>query len=404
MRSAPARAAEDSSQPIPLKGGRKWFGRVLRRRDQVVPVKSVELVPASDGLDAFAEEGAPAAGPIAVKPAVPAAAPTRPRSRGIDLQLAALLLLLGAAVAVGVYYGGGAPSWLRLRSPEPARGKLIVNTVPAGAEVLVDGKAAGLTPLTLGVDAGNHTIVLRRGDDERSLPVSVNAGAEISQYVEFAPSAAPAPRLGRIAVTTEPAGARVSVDGRLKGNAPITLADLAVGEHTVSIAGDGAPIERRVIVEAGATTSVVFSLPRAAGPASGWLSVSAPFDIQIFEATDLVGTSGTARIMLTAGRHDFRLVNQSLGYEETRRVDVSAGKLAAIKVDPPKASLSANAKPWADVIIDGTSVGQTPLANLTLPVGTHQVVFRHPQLGERKQTVVVTVKGPNRISADMTKP
>src|ERR1051325_764455 len=111
MRSAPARAAEDSTQPIPLKGGRKWFGRVLRRRDQVVPDKSVEVVSASDGLDAFAEEGAPAAGPIAVKPAVPAAAPTRPRGRGIDLQLAALLLLLGAAVAVGVYYGGGAPSW-----------------------------------------------------------------------------------------------------------------------------------------------------------------------------------------------------------------------------------------------------------------------------------------------------
>ena len=276
--------------------------------------------------------------------------------------------------------------------------------VPAGAEVLVDGKAAGLTPLTLGVDAGHHTILLRRGGDERSLPVVVNAGAEISQYVEFAPSAAPTPRLGRIAVTTEPAGARVSVDGRLKGNAPITLADLPVGEHTVSIAGDGAPIERRVVVEAGGTTSVVFSIAKTGGPASGWLAVSSPFELQIFEGNDLVGTSGASRIMLQAGRHDFRFVNQNLGYEDTRRIEVGPGKVAAVKIDAPKAAVSANARPWADVIVDGVNVGQTPLANLSLAIGTHQVIFRHPQFGERKQTAVVTVKGPNRISADMTKP
>src|SRR5262249_48814217 len=140
------------------------------------------------------------------------------------------------------------------------------------------------------------------------------------------------------------------------------------------------------------------------GRGGGWRSVASPCAVQIFEGNDLVGTSGTARIMLPAGRHDFRLVNLGIGYEETRRVEVAAGKLAAVKVEPPKATLSANAKPWADVIIDGTSVGQTPLANLSLPVGTHQVVFRHPQLGERRQTVIVTAKGPNRISADMTKP
>ena len=65
--------------------------------------------------------------------------------------------------------------------------------------------------------------------------------------------------------------------------------------------------------------------------------------------------------------------------------------------------LSANARPWADVLIDGISVGQTPIANLAVPIGTHQVVFRHPQLGERRESVVVGVKGPNRIAVDLTK-
>jgi len=75
----------------------------------------------------------------------------------------------------------------------------------------------------------------------------------------------------------------------------------------------------------------------------------------------------------------------------------------AIRVDPPKATVSVNARPWAEILLDGTSVGQTPIANLLVTVGPHEMVFRHPQLAERKQTVVVTAKGPNRIAADLTK-
>ena len=62
-----------------------------------------------------------------------------------------------------------------------------------------------------------------------------------------------------------------------------------------------------------------------------------------------------------------------------------------------------NARPWAEIIVDGANVGQTPIANIQITVGTHEMVFRHPQLGERKQTIVVTAKGPNRIAADLTK-
>ena len=67
------------------------------------------------------------------------------------------------------------------------------------------------------------------------------------------------------------------------------------------------------------------------------------------------------------------------------------------------ASISVNARPWADVFLDGDNVGQTPIANLPVSIGSHEMVFRHPQLGERKQTVSVSVNGPNRIAVDLTK-
>ena len=57
--------------------------------------------------------------------------------------------------------------------------------------------------------------------------------------------------------------------------------------------------------------------------------------------------------------------------------------------------------PWAEVLVDGRVLGETPLANLQLPIGVHQLVFRHPDLGERAQTVTVRLDGPNRVTADL---
>jgi hypothetical protein len=80
-----------------------------------------------------------------------------------------------------------------------------------------------------------------------------------------------------------------------------------------------------------------------------------------------------------------------------------AGQTTPIRVDPPKVSVSVNARPWAEVLLDGSSVGQTPIANLLVAVGPHEMVFRHPQLAERRQTITVTAKGPNRVAADLTR-
>jgi hypothetical protein len=61
--------------------------------------------------------------------------------------------------------------------------------------------------------------------------------------------------------------------------------------------------------------------------------------------------------------------------------------------------MSINAVPWADVFIDGKPVGQTPLANVAVVIGKHEVVFRHPQFPEERQTVTVRADGPAKVSA-----
>jgi hypothetical protein len=129
--------------------------------------------------------------------------------------------------------------------------------------------------------------------------------------------------------------------------------------------------------------------------------VSSPFEVKVLERDDVVGTSASSKIIVPAGTHELDFVNTALGYQTHRRILIEPGKTSDLRIEA-RAPLNVNARPWADVIVDGTPMGTTPIANISLPLGPHQVVFRHPDLGERRQEVVITLQGPNRIAADMT--
>jgi hypothetical protein len=53
------------------------------------------------------------------------------------------------------------------------------------------------------------------------------------------------------------------------------------------------------------------------------------------------------------------------------------------------------------VWIDGRRVGETPIGNLSVSIGPHEVVFKHPQFGEKHHAISVTVGSPVRLSVDM---
>ncbi len=101
------------------------------------------------------------------------------------------------------------------------------------------------------------------------------------------------------------------------------------------------------------------------------------------------------------GTHTFTLVNDQLGFRNEERVVVGAGRSTRRVVEQRSAPLSINALPWAEVVIAGRSFGETPLANISLPIGTYQVTLRHPTLGEREVGVTVGLGRPNRLAVDL---
>jgi serine/threonine protein kinase len=334
-------------------------------------------------------------------PAPAAAAAAKGASKRSNLRLsrkslfvaAAVILLGGGGVFASRYWAGASPGG-------PSTGTLVVQSNPAGVQVFVDGIDRGQTPARLSVPPGAHILELRGRGVPRVIPFNVTAGAEVSHHLEFANT----PETGSLRVESQPAGAKVLVDGTERGVAPVTITDLTPGDHEVVLQTPIASSRHVVSVQAGGTASLVApvaSTTTPAGPVSGWLAVNSPFSLEIREEGRIIGTSQADRVMLASGRHELQLVSETMGYRVNRVVTIMPGKVETIKVDLPNGVVNLNATPWAEVFVDGQRVGETPIGNLSVPIGPHEVVFRHPQFGEKRHAISVTLTGPVRLSVDM---
>jgi len=338
----------------------------------------------------------PVAAPVAT-------APSAPRSwRNVILALLAIVVLTqGALMAYWIISGG------RLSAVARATGNVTITSEPAGSAVAIDGAPRGQTPLTVALNSGAHIIVVGTGVQARSQSINVTRGGDSSMHMQL-PAAVAAPAAvakGTLQIATEPPGARVWVDGEARGTAPITISNLNGGDHAVTVrSGSDERINRTVTVKEGGTASLIITMPGAGAFASGWLAVSSAVPLQVMEEGELLGTTETPRILLPTGAHQLELVNTGLNYRVTRTVTIAGGQTAAFTIIPPRGTLSVNATPWAEVWIDGQRAGETPIGNYSIPIGTHELLFRHPELGEQRKTVTIGAQGPVRVGVDMKKP
>ncbi len=133
-------------------------------------------------------------------------------------------------------------------------GGVVIQTRPVAARVLIDGEEKGITPLTTALAPGAHIVEVRVGRSEpRVIPVDVKPGVQNSLYLELQSVAT----VGGLDVRTEPVSAKVTVDGRARGNSPLVLRDLAPGDHEVLLEAGRQKIKQTVRIEPGMTSQLV---------------------------------------------------------------------------------------------------------------------------------------------------
>jgi hypothetical protein len=139
------------------------------------------------------------------------------------------------------------------------------------------------------------------------------------------------------------------------------------------------------------------------GPRIGWIELRSPIDAQVVEDGRVITATGWPRAVASEGSHHVTIVNNAIGVREARTIAIAADRISVVTFEPPHGALSVNAVPWAEVSLDGRALGETPLGNISATVGSHEVVFRHPNYGEQRRTVAISAGGAARLSVDFTK-
>ncbi|MCU1385657.1 MAG: amylopullulanase [Acidobacteria bacterium] len=358
-------------------------GRVARPFGPVVV--TAEGRKDADPLDSFKPESSPW--------------PSIGRNKSSIIVVAMAILVAAAAGATALYLRDGRAA---ATSSIPSRsGHVVLHSRPAGAIVSVDGLRRGVTPVELDLPSGSHDVLFVEGTAERRVTLSVEAGMRISEDVDLPNAQARA--AGQLEITSDPPGAAVTIDGNSAGVTPLTVQNISPARHMIAVSQGETVVNRAVEVSAGASASVFVALGARGRDATGWLALDAPVELRILENGQVIGLSGGAPVMLPKGRHQVELVNDSVEMHLTRTLMIDAGKSTRVTVPLPNGTLYVNAAPWADILVDGRSIGTTPLGAVPLPVGNHELIAKHPQLGEKRRAIVVGAQTPVRVSMDLNR-
>ncbi len=149
-------------------------------------------------------------------------------------------------------------------------GYVVVRSRPSGALVTIDGRFVGNTPVTAReLGPGSYRVqVARPGYVPQVVPVTISADEPVRTLtVSLEPGVgteAAGAASGAIAVDSRPRGARVLVDGRFVGLAPLRVSQVRPGSHDVTLELVGyRSATSRVQVPAGRVATVRMGLTGA---------------------------------------------------------------------------------------------------------------------------------------------
>ena len=270
-------------------------------------------------------------------------------------------------------------------------GLISIETLPSGARLMVDGAAAGLTPVhDLALEPGLRQLRL---EAPRHLPLKkalevVGMGQRQQEKLELDPDWAP------VVLRSEPQGAAVVVHGEVLGRTPVSL-ELQQGEHPLVVSAPGYKQWRLTLqVRAGEPQELpLISMVPADGvlelhsvPPGGTVTVDGRFR----------GTTPLELSLAANHTHNVRLTlagYQASGFEVRLKPEEVVKR--KVRLQPGYGIVFISSQPAdAQLLIDGKPRGPAT-ARLQLSTRPHSIEVRKPGF-KPFRTSVLPVSGSSR--------
>lgn len=269
---------------------------------------------------------------------------------------------------------------VRSLPPEAERALFAVSSDPMGASVSIDGQPLGDTPLIGPNPDGKHTLTVRKPGHaraERTLIFTRDRSVETSfSLVKLPPEPA-------LAITTDPPGAEVSVDGTALGKTPF-IGVVPAGDHTVTMVLDGRRIiQAQILMPEERDLDLRFAMVENTVDRAPVLAVSSePAGATVFvdgveleQKTPYIGTlePGTHHVRIShEGYHDYE---RTIEMPDSNDIEFTIGLVALPPPPGPSQVVIDTEQPDVAITVDGKQIGQTP-ATIELEAGEHVAVAK----------------------------
>ena len=214
------------------------------------------------------------------------------------------------------------PSNLRVLL-RPRLGSLQIRTEPTGAEIRVDGVPRGKSPvivpnLQAPVPHRVEAVLAGFGTAATESRLAADSTTTITLRLTRA-------TVANIHVTTNPADAAVSIDGKAHGRTPVTLPPLLHGTHTFAFRKSGhVPLDLEVVVNE--TTTQVGADLQPESPGTLLVRGRQPGSIYVNGVLRKPNVPNSGDLSLVAGRYEVMIVISASGDTIRESVEVLPGK------------------------------------------------------------------------------
>ncbi|MFC1504335.1 PEGA domain-containing protein, partial [Spirochaetota bacterium] len=261
-----------------------------------------------------------------------------------------------------------------------------ITSAPGKAELWLNNKMIGHTPLSVKLKLGTYQLVLQKHGyktlTDHNFTVDYRKRLTMHYNLEKIKT--------HLTVTSSPGGAAIKINGQTAGKAPVKREGLEFGTYTVRAELAGyTPTEKAVIIDTDKPYTINLTLTKETGSFS---VDSDPKGAVIFIDNISYGSTPKEIKKIAAGLHTLRLVKEGFSTVE-KEIEVTpaeADKKYFFSLTGTDGYISIKTFPdSADCYINGTSAGKSPLVNYKIKPGVHNLSIKKAGYDDYTQVIKI---------------